>query len=154
MAEGLRGTCSETFQHHSESTNRTKASFQLLYMEPGLNVGVPTETHLPGVIVLHLPAAGQLQLLVGEHVEEGDEVPVVLVALEVVSVSTHLTDHVLQAGVARKHAVGTLDKDDGREGQLFRKRPVQHTQSSHTTLCSSKTHDQENKEPQETREQL
>lgn len=63
------------------------------------------------MVVLHLPAPGKLQLLVGEHVEEGDEVAVVLVALKVVSVPTHLTDHVLQAGVARKHAVGTLGRE-------------------------------------------
>lgn len=62
------------------------------------------------MVVLHLPAPGELQLLVGEHVEEGDQVTVVLVALEVMSVPTHLTDHVLQAGVARKHAVGTLGR--------------------------------------------
>lgn len=66
------------------------------------------------MVVLHLPAPRKLQLLVGEHVEEGDEVAVVLVALEVMSIPTHLTDHVLQAGVARKHAVGTLG-GDGRE---------------------------------------
>lgn len=78
------------------------------------------------MVVLHLPAPGELQLLVGEHVEEGDEVAVVLVALKVVSVPAHLTDHVLQAGVARKHAVGTLGRDsrevrsserDGRRSQ-------------------------------------
>lgn len=69
------------------------------------------------MIVLHLPAAGKLQLLVGEHVEEGDEVAVVLVALKVVSVPAHLTNHVLQAGVARKHAVGTLGRD-GKEVSL------------------------------------
>lgn len=34
-----------------------------------------------------------------------------LVALKVMSVPTHLTDHVLQAGVARKHAVGTLGRN-------------------------------------------
>lgn len=82
-----------------------------------LRFGVKCEksnTHLPSVVVLHLPAPRKLQLLVGEHVEEGDEVAVVLVALEVMSVPTHLTDHVLQAGVARKHAVGTLG-GDGRE---------------------------------------
>lgn len=73
-------------------------------------------THLPGVVVLHLPAAGKLQLLAGEHVEEGDEVAVVLVALKVMGVPTHFADHVLQAGVARKHAVGTL----GREGREVR----------------------------------
>ena len=68
------------------------------------------------MVVFHLPATGKLQLLVGEHVEEGDEVSVVLVALEVMSVPTHLTDHVLQAGVARKHAVGTLGSE-GTEGR-------------------------------------
>lgn len=72
------------------------------------------QTHLSGMVMFHLPAPRQLQLLVGEHVEEGDEVAIVLVALKVMSISTHLTDHVLQAGVARKHAVGTLDKE-GRE---------------------------------------
>lgn len=72
--------------------------------------------HLAGVVVLHLPAAGKLQLLVGEHVEEGDEVTVVLVALEVVSIPSHLADHVLQAGVARKHAVGTLRRRQRRGG--------------------------------------
>lgn len=60
------------------------------------------------MVVLHLPTPGKFQLLVGEHVEEGDEVPVVLVALEVMSIPAHLTDHMLQAGVARKHTVGTL----------------------------------------------
>lgn len=63
------------------------------------------------MVVLHLPAPGKLQLFVGEHVEEGDEVTIVLVALKVMSISTHLTDHVLQAGVARKHAVGTLGRE-------------------------------------------
>lgn len=63
------------------------------------------------MVVFHLPAPGELELLVREHVEEGDQVTVVLIALEVVSVPPHLTDHVLQAGVARKHAIGTLDRD-------------------------------------------
>lgn len=71
------------------------------------------------MVVLHLPAPGELQLLVGEHVEEGDEVAVVLVALKVVSVPAHLTDHVLQAGVARKHAVGTLGRES-REVRVIR----------------------------------
>lgn len=65
-------------------------------------------THLPSVVVLHLPPSGKLQLLVRKHVEESDEVAVVLVAFKVMSVPAHLTDHVLQAGVACKHAVGTL----------------------------------------------
>lgn len=62
------------------------------------------------MVVLHLPATGKLQLLVGEHVEEGDKVSIVLVALKVMGVPSHLADHVLQAGVARKHAVGTLGR--------------------------------------------
>lgn len=52
-------------------------------------------THLASVVVFHLPAPGELELLIGEHVEEGDQVTVVLIALEVVSVPAHLTDHVL-----------------------------------------------------------
>lgn len=70
------------------------------------------------MVVLHLPAAGELQLLVGEHVEEGHEVAVVLVALKVVSVPPHLADHVLQAGVARKHAVGTLHETQQQQPQV------------------------------------
>lgn len=73
--------------------------------------GHMTKTHLPRVVVFHLPAPGELKLLIGERVEEGDQVTVVLIALEVVSVPPHLPDHVLQAGVARKHAIGTLDRD-------------------------------------------
>ena len=69
--------------------------------------------HLAGVVVLHLPASGQLQLPVGEHVEEGHQVPVVLVALKVVSVPTNLTDHMFQTSVGSEHAVGTLT--DGQE---------------------------------------
>lgn len=81
---------------------------------------VKKETHLPSVVMLHLPASRKLQLLVGEHVEEGDQVAVVLVTLKVMSVTTHLTDHVLQAGVARKHAVGTLRREDGQVGSSQR----------------------------------
>ena len=69
-----------------------------------------TGADLAGLVMFHLPAPGQLQLLVEEQVEEGDQVTVVLVALEVVRVSPHLADHVLQAGVARKHTVGTLER--------------------------------------------
>lgn len=60
------------------------------------------------MVVLHFPASGQLQLFVGEHVEERHQVAVVLVALIVVRVSADLTDHVLQTGVSGEHAVGTL----------------------------------------------
>lgn len=65
-------------------------------------------SHLAGVVVLHLPASGQLHLFVGEHVEEGHQVPVVLVALEMVSIPTNLTDHMLQTRVGTEHTVGTL----------------------------------------------
>lgn len=81
--------------------------------------------HLAGVVVLHLPASGQLQLLVGEHVEEGHQVPVVLVALKVVSIPPNLTDHVLQTSVGGEHAVGTLrgrQKGRRREDEEERKK--------------------------------
>lgn len=60
------------------------------------------------MVVLHLPASRQLQLFVGKQVEEGHQVPVVLVALKVVTVPTNLTDHVLQTRVGGEHTVGTL----------------------------------------------
>lgn len=65
-------------------------------------------SHLAGVVVLHLPASGQLHLFVGKHVEEGHQVPVVLVALKMVSIPPNLTDHMLQACVGTEHTVGTL----------------------------------------------
>ena len=71
--------------------------------------------HLAGVVVLHLPASGQLQLFVGHHVEEGHQVSVVLVALKVVSIPPHLTDHVLQTRVGGEHTVGTLSKQGKQE---------------------------------------
>lgn len=69
---------------------------------------------LAGVVVLHLPASGKLQLFIGEHVEEGHQVPVVLVALEVVSIPTNLTDHMLQTRVGGEHTVGTLRDSEGQ----------------------------------------
>lgn len=60
------------------------------------------------MVVFHLPASGKLQLFVGKHVEEGHQVPVVLVALEMVSISTDLADHMLQTSVGGEHTVGTL----------------------------------------------
>lgn len=67
------------------------------------------------MVVLHLPASGQLQLFVGEHVEEGHQVPVVLVALKMVSIPTNLTDHMLQTRVGGEHTVGTLDTQKKQE---------------------------------------
>lgn len=66
------------------------------------------QPHLAGVVVFHLPASWKLQLFVGKHVEEGHQVPVVLVALEVVSISTNLADHMFQTSVGGEHTVGTL----------------------------------------------
>lgn len=60
------------------------------------------------MVVFHLPASGKLQLFVGKHVEEGHQVPVVLVALEMVSISTDLADHMFQTSVGSEHPVGTL----------------------------------------------
>lgn len=67
------------------------------------------------MVVFHLPTSRQLQLLVGEHVEEGDQIPVVLVALEMVGVPPDFGDHVLQTRVICKHAVGTLGKKKKKE---------------------------------------
>lgn len=83
-----------------------------LERQPGVNEsgGTAVMVHkerLAGVVVLHLPASGQLQLFVGEHVEESHQVPVVLVALKVVSIPTNLTDHMLQTRVGGEHTVGT-----------------------------------------------
>lgn len=71
------------------------------------------EADLSGVVVFHFPATRQLQLLVGKKVEEGHQVTVVLVTFEVVRVTPHLADHVLQTRVTRKHAVGTLKEGRG-----------------------------------------
>lgn len=60
------------------------------------------------MVVFHFPTPGQLQLFVGKHVEEAHQIPVVLVALEVVGVPPDFGDHVLQTRVICKHAVGTL----------------------------------------------
>lgn len=51
-------------------------------------------------------------MFVGKHVEESHQVPVVLVALEVVSISTHFADHVFQTSVGGEHAVGTLEEKE------------------------------------------
>lgn len=67
-----------------------------------------TNSHLPSVVMFHLPAPWQLQLLVGEQTEEVDKVPVVLVPLKVLSVPSNFTDHVLQTCVTCEHAIGTL----------------------------------------------
>lgn len=45
----------------------------------------------------NFPAPGQLHVGISEAVQEGDEIAVVLVALEVPSISPDLQDHVLQA---------------------------------------------------------
>lgn len=70
----------------------------------------PHAGYLALMVVLHFPAPGQLQLLVGEHVEKSHKVPVVLVAFKVVGVPPDFGDHVLQTRVVCKHAVGTLEK--------------------------------------------
>lgn len=80
--------------------------------KPGVNEsGGPAvmihKERLASVVLLHLPASGQLQLFVGKHVEECHQVPVVLVALEVVRVSPNFTDHMLQTRVGAEHTVGT-----------------------------------------------
>lgn len=60
------------------------------------------------MVMFHLPASWQLQLLVGKQIEEVDKVSVVLVTLEVLRVPPNFTDHVLQTCVTGEHTVGTL----------------------------------------------
>lgn len=79
------------------------------------------------MVVLHLPASGQLQLFVGEHVEESHQVPVVLVALKVVSIPTNLTDHMLQTRVSGEHTVGTLREREKQEG-IYSREEVEKTE--------------------------
>lgn len=74
------------------------------------------------MVVLHLPASGQLQLFIGEHVEKGHQVPVVLVALKVVSIPSNLTDHMLQTRVGGEHTVGTLRDSEGQRSRRKRRR--------------------------------
>lgn len=82
-----------------------------------------SQPHLAGVVVFHLPASGKLQLFVGKHVEEGHQVPVVLVALKMVSISTDLADHMFQTSVGGEHTVGTL------RAKILRQREKQRRQS-------------------------
>ena len=65
-------------------------------------------THLVSAVVLHLPAARQLERGVGEAVDEGDEVAVVLVALEDLRIAPDLVDHVLEVRVAVEVGQGAL----------------------------------------------
>lgn len=71
-------------------------------------------SYLALMVVFHLPTPGQLQLFVGKHVEEAHQIPVVLVALEVVGVPPDFGDHVLQTRVVCKHAVGTLRNNNSK----------------------------------------
>lgn len=92
----------------SEEAQRPRA----LERQPGVNERSGTavmvyKERLAGLVVLHLPTPGQLQLFVSKHVEEGHQVPVVLIALKVMSIPTNLTDHMLQTCVGGEHVVGT-----------------------------------------------
>lgn len=62
------------------------------------------------MIVFHFPAPWQLQLFVGEHIEESHKISVMLVAFKVVGVPPDFGDHVLQTRIVCKHAVGTLEE--------------------------------------------
>lgn len=83
-----------------------------LQREPGVDKSggagvVVDKKRLALMIVFHLPAPWQLQLFVGEHVEESHKISVMLVAFKVVGVPPDFGDHVLQTRVVCKHAVGT-----------------------------------------------
>lgn len=78
-----------------------------------------TNTHLPSLVMFHLPAPWQLQLLVGEKIEEVDKVPVVLVPFEVLDVPSNFTDHVLQTRVTCEHAIGTLKGNEENKAENY-----------------------------------
>lgn len=78
-----------------------------------------TNTHLHSVVVFHLPAPWQLQLLVGEQIEEVDQVPVVLVPFEVLDVPSNFTDHVLQTRITCEHAIGTLKGNEDNKSENY-----------------------------------
>lgn len=65
-------------------------------------------SYLPLWVSLDLPASGQLQLCVCKLVDENHQIPVMLVALKVPGVPTHLQDHVLHTAAAGEHAVRCL----------------------------------------------
>lgn len=68
-------------------------------------------TYLALGVGLDLPASWQLQLSVCELVEENHQVPVMLVALKVPGVATHLQDHVFHTATAGEHPVGRLQRE-------------------------------------------
>lgn len=90
---------------------------------------------LPAVVVFHLPASRQLQLFVSKHVEERYQVPVVLVPLKVVHVSTDLTDHVFQTRVGGKHTMGTLTARRGHKSESGTNEKVEQTPQATLTLA-------------------
>lgn len=68
-------------------------------------------TYLALGVSLDLPASWQLQLSVCELVEENHQVPVMLVALKVPGITTHLQDHVFHTAAAGEHSVGCLERE-------------------------------------------
>lgn len=62
----------------------------------------------------NLPASGQLHVGISEAVQEGDEIAVVLVALEVPRVPPDLQDHVLQTRAVSEHAICTLSETESK----------------------------------------
>lgn len=78
-----------------------------------------TNSHLPSVVMFHLPAPWQLQLLVGEQTEEVDKVPVVLVPFEVLDVPSNFTDHVLQTCITCEHAISTLKGNEENKSENY-----------------------------------
>jgi len=94
---------------------RTACTSALVNPRPSTQVSHAPGGYLALMVVFHLPASRQLQLLVGKHVEEAHQVPIVLVALKMVGVPPDFGDHVLQTRVVCKHAVGTLRNKQQKE---------------------------------------
>lgn len=64
--------------------------------------------YLPLLVRFDLPAPRQLQLSISETVQEGHQVAVVLVALEIASIATDLQDHVFETRAVGKHTIRPL----------------------------------------------
>lgn len=74
--------------------------------------------YLPLRVGFDLPAPGQLHVGIGEAVQEGDEVAVVLVALKVPRVPPDLQDHVLQARAVSEHAICVLSETGRKKRKI------------------------------------
>lgn len=75
-------------------------------------------SHLSLMISFDLPTPGQFQPSICKHVDEIHQVPVVLVAFKIASISSDFQNHMLQASATCKNPVGTLRWFGRNEGRV------------------------------------